>query len=237
MGYSAPEEKDLRKLLVLGAETPALQRIVPILKRADFEVDHSHHGEDALALIGYARYDLILVRYPVVGFSLEQFVGAVRQKDGANEASGVLLLAEPEYVKDVGGFLGHGVNRIVSLDAPIDRLLDAIADLLAVAPRRTLRAMIQLELWVEHSGVKVLTVTENVSASGMLVRGATRFPVGSRLRFELIIPGEPQPIQGEVEVARHADRLREQLEGFGARVLSFFGDDKQRLEEFLKRKG
>lgn len=231
------EDRTLRRLLILGAETPALQRVMPILQRADFEVHHAGRGGEVLDLVGTVAFDLIVARFPIAGLALDDVVKAIRVGGGPCETAGLLLLAEPEHVKEVGGFLGHGINRIVSLDSPVDRLLDAIADLLAIAPRRTLRAVIQLELWVEHDRTRVLTVTENLSPSGMLVRGGRQFPLGSRLRFELVIPGEVRPIQGEVEVARHTDHLRERLDGFGGRILSFFGGDQERLEEFLKRKG
>lgn len=226
----------MRKLLILGTETPALQRVMPILQRADFEVHHAGRGAEAIGLVAHMPFDLLIVRFPLVGVRLDELIAAIRAEDGPCAAAGLLLLAEPDNVKEVGGFLGHGINRIVSLDAPIDRLLDAIADLLAVSPRRTLRALIQLELWVEQGKTKVLTITENLSPTGMLVRGGNQFPVGSRLRFELVIPGEPKPIQGEVEVARHTDTVREQLDGFGGKILSFFDNDKHRLEDFLKRK-
>ena len=124
------------------------------------------------------------------------------------------------------------MNRIVTNDATCDRVLDAIADLIGVAPRHSLRAAVQLELWLRNEGRRMLTVTENLSATGMLIRGGTEFPVGSLLGFELLVPGQ-QPVVGSVVVARHTDRLREQVEGFGGRIISFSGDGQDRLRALL----
>ena len=88
-------------------------------------------------------------------------------------------------------------------------------------------------LWLAQGARRQLTVTENLSATGMLVRGATEFPVGSHLHFELLVPGLVPPILGEVEVARHTDHLRERIEGFGGKIVSFVGDGQARLQSLF----
>jgi hypothetical protein len=44
------------------------------------------------------------------------------------------------------------------------------------------------------------------------------------------------PIAGEVEVARHTDRAREHVEGFGGKIVSFVDDGQQRLRALLDGK-
>jgi len=129
--------------------------------------------------------------------------------------------------------MGRGVNRVVAATAPVDRLLDAIADLLAVKPRRFLRSVIQLDIWVGFGVKRILTVTENVSITGMLVRGGREFAPGTRLHFELLLPHQTPAIRGDLVVVRQSDRVREGVEGFGARVLAFIGDGEARLRAFL----
>jgi CheY-like chemotaxis protein len=225
-----------RELLILGAETPPLRQVMPILRRVDFQVLRLAREDQALELLQGTRFDLIIARYPMGGLRLEDLVESVRAKDSPCRDSGLLVLAHEESLAEVGGFLRRGVNRIVSVDAPPDRLLDAIADLVGVAPRHSLRAVVQFELWVEQGPTRLLTVTENLSATGMLVRGGREFPVGTCLRFRLVLPGQVPPIAGEVEVARHTDRAREHVEGFGGKIVSFVDDGQQRLRALLDGK-
>lgn len=117
----------------------------------------------------------------------------------------------------------------------MDRLLDAIADLLTVAPRRFLRSVVQLDVWVGYGMKRVLSVTENVSVSGMLVRGGKEFEVGSRLFFELLLPSREVPVRGDLTVVRHTDRHREGIEAFGGKVLSYVADGEETLRGFLVR--
>jgi len=222
-----------QKLLIVGGETPAFERVMPILRRASLEVSRAARIEEAMELVSAARYDLIVVRYPVVGAALQELVSTVRAPTSPCLNSGILLLAEPSFEAEVGGLLGRGVNRIIGLDAPSERLLLAVADLLAVPPRRAVRTMVQLEFRLRQGALRALTMTHNLSAAGILVQGGQEFPVGSRVWFELILPGHPAPVCGEAEVIRHVEGADASAESIGVKVLSFADDGHKRLAAFL----
>lgn len=224
----------LRKLLILGAETPALHRVVPLLLRAEFLAHRVGRVDEAVDLLVGTSFDLLIVRFPIAGLSLGGLVQTVRARTSPSRNAGLLLLAEPSFVAEVSAFLGKGVNRVVSLDAPSERLLHAVADLVGVAPRSAVRAVVQLELWVGHASARILTMTQNISQNGMLVRGGLDFPVGSRLSFALTLPGGQHEVQGELEVVRRTDASVEGVEGIGTRFLGFGDHDQERLEAFLR---
>ena len=225
----------MQRVLILGSETPALQRVVPVLPRAELQVQQVTDADEGIGRVRQHRYDLVILRYPFGRLTMQDFVVAVRATASACRNAGVLVLAEPDSVEEASGFLGRGVNRIVSLEVSSDRLLDAIADLLAVTPRLALRAVLQLEVWLERGAHRVLTLTQNVSASGMLVLGGRELPVGSRVGFELVLPGQMPAVCGELEITRHTDSGREHVDGFGARIVSFAGDGGERLRAFLRQ--
>jgi hypothetical protein len=222
-----------RDLLIVGSLTPALRRVMPMLDRAEFRTQYAARGDEAMQLVRSQRFDLIVSRFPLVGAGLSELVRAVRAEGSPCRGAGFLLLAEPEHVADVGTFLSRGIGRIVSLDAPAERLVDAVADLLAVAPRRALRAIVEVRLHVEHGGGQLLALTHNISENGLLLVGAHDLPLGARLSFELSLPGLPSPIRGEAEVVRHTDPTRERVAVVGTRILSFAGDDHERLQAYL----
>jgi hypothetical protein len=223
----------VKRLLLLGAETPALQRVVPLLLRADFEVHRAERPAEVESLVRDRHFDLIIARHPLAGCSLEALVAAVRAHGSASHNAGLLVLAEATSVGPVGALLGRGVNRVVNIDGPSERLLHAVADLVAVSARVNVRAMVQLELWVRHGATRLLTLTENISSTGMLVRGGREFPVSSRLAFELVLPDLEPVIRGEAEVVRHTEEALEHVDGIGTTFATFEDRDHDRLVAFL----
>ncbi len=221
----------MTRVLIVGAETPALQRVVPLLLRADFVLQRVPRADEAAALLQQSPFDLVIVRHPTSGLSVGELVSRIRAAGSPNRHCGVLLLAEAQSAGEVGHLLGRGVNRVVNLEGPSDRLLLAVADMIAVPPRRSVRAVVQLELWVQRGAVRSLALTRNISATGMLVEGGSEFPIGAILRFELTIPGEEAPIRGECEVVRRATEQR--ADGIGVRFRSFEEDGRERLQRLL----
>ena len=226
----------VKRLLLVGGDTPALQRVVPMLLRSDFQIHRVDEAGAALRLLGDSRFDLVIARYPLIDAPLSALVNGIRGSSSPSRAAGLMLLAGPAHVGDLASFLGRGVNRVVSLDGPSDRLLHAVADLVGIAPRRTVRAVVDLELWMRRGAQRLLTLTDNVSASGMLVRGGREFPVGAKVSFELILPDGLAAIHGEAGVIRHTFVGVERLDGIGLAFVTLAGDGEQRLSAFLERR-
>jgi hypothetical protein len=116
------------ELLIIGAETRALEHMAPVLRRVECNVHRIPRADHAAALLQGTRFDLILARYPVEGLTLDEFVAVVRAEGSPCRDSGLLMLVDAGAVAEAGHYLNRGVNRIVADDAPCDRLLDAIAE-------------------------------------------------------------------------------------------------------------
>jgi hypothetical protein len=132
----------VKRLLLLGAETPALQRVVPLLLA---DLGCTVRSARQVDRWSGSTLDLIIARHPLAGCSLEALVAAVRAPGSASHTTGLLVLADATSVGPVGALLGRGVNRVVNIDGPSDRLLHAVADLVAVSSRVNVRAMAQLD--------------------------------------------------------------------------------------------
>ena len=97
-----------------------------------------------------------------------------------------------------------------------------------------LRIPIRLEISVLEASDRdlLMTQTEDVSATGMLVHCRRTYPLGSRARFEMRLPNETEPVRGEAEVARLTERDIDRIQGMGMRFLSFDNGGEAR---FLQR--
>jgi hypothetical protein len=116
-------------------------------------------------------------------------------------------------------------------------MLRVICALLGVAPRAELRVLVKLELELLDAGnQRIVAQTEDISISGMLVASPRLAPVGSRAAFAITLPGDPDPILGEAEVARHTDPGADRVKGMGLKFMSFRNNGKERMQRYLDAK-
>lgn len=223
-----------RHVLILGADAPELERFVPLLRRTGFTVHRSESVEGASMLIQSTAFDLIVVGHPLPGYSLGQLLLSARDRASPNRRSGLLVVAAPGTEDEASILLGRGVNKVVPLSRAPALLLDAVADLLDVAPRVAVRGLVELKLDLEVGSRTVLTRTENLSRTGMLVREALSCSIGTAFRFELLLPNPVELISGSATIVRHADLEREGLRGFGGRFDTLEGDGRTRLVAYLE---
>ncbi len=220
-------------VLLAGPHSPLLEPVIPVLERSGFAVHRAPADPTCVDLFQATPFQLLVLEHPLAGLATEDAVFALRRKESASRNAGLVLLAPDEEAERLAGLLDRGVNRLVRHSEAAE-LMVAVADLLAVAPRRSLRAVVQLEVSLGGRRNKTLVQTVNLSRSGMLIRGTGRhFPVGSLVRFELLLPGQPAPIRGTAEVVRHSQRRWERIEGFGVRFARLEGDGGPRLEQYL----
>lgn len=223
-----------RTMLLLGLEPELVARVLPALEAGGLAVHRPAHLDEALRAFPRTIFDVVVVRHPLAGLSLEHLVQRVRAADSACRDASILVLCEPEEAISLGSLLGRGVNRIVNVHAAGDRLLDAVADLLASPPGPSKRKVAQLDVRLLHGSTWLRTVTQNVSCSGLLVEGGPVIPLGTRLAFELRLPGEDAAVSGTLQVVRRTNPKKEPAEGFGARILKFDPGSEQRLRAFLE---
>ena len=220
-------------VLLIGHESPVLEAVVPLLRRSEFAVHRSPADPGCVELFQATPFHLLVMEHPVTGISTEEVVAALRSTQSASRNAGLVVVVPDEEMESLRHLLGRGVNRLVRLSDAAE-LMMAVADLLAVAPRKSLRAVVQLEVSLAGQRNRTLVQTVNLSRTGMLIRGGGRhFTVGSTIRFELLLPGQPSPIRGTAEVVRLAEWRREHVDGFGVRFQNLDGDGEPRLDQYL----
>jgi DNA-binding NarL/FixJ family response regulator len=223
-------------VLLIGGDGPLLRAAVPLLRRTEFDVHRVAGTSAVLDLLHDTSFELIIIEGNASPVPLSEMVAAVRHNDSLCRHSGLIVIADDGTHSAAQGLLQRGVNRVVPAMASAGELLHAVADLLAVAPRHELRTIVQLEVRMGAMRNRTLAQTANLSLSGMLVRGGLHLAPGTEIDFELMLPGQPQPVRGRATVVRHSTRRRELVDGFGARFFALQGDDHSRLESFLARR-
>jgi CheY-like chemotaxis protein len=222
-----------RHVLLVGALEGGLDRVAPMLQREEFDVHAVEPTEFVLDLVMGTPFELLILGYPMPEIDISELIRAVRHDVSASRSAGLLLLSEPAFLEAAQGLVAVGANRAVSLDWVGSRLWQAVGDLLSVAPRVGMRALVYADVEATDGHNRSLYQTVNVSATGMLLSGAEAFSLGSRFDFVFCLPGEPRPIQGTAEIVRRTNAQLEGTQGIGARFIHLKEDGPYRLERFV----
>jgi uncharacterized protein (TIGR02266 family) len=230
----SPPRPARRSVLVVNADEELFAKIAPLLNREALEVDRFPRAGAALDLVTQVPVDVLIVGYPLPDVGTQELLDVVRRPESPCRRSPLLLLAHRDELEEAKRFIGRGANEAIAVEESAELLQAAVSRLLAVAPRSALRTMVRIVVNIGEGAALELSQTENLSATGMLVRTDEVYPLGSRLSFEFHLGGQGQPIRGEGEVVRQTTAGREQVRGIGVRFLTLERDGLQRLQRFLR---
>lgn len=224
-----------RHVLIVGAEKTAMGRIAPMLRRAEFNVHTAEPSPVVFDLVLGTSFELVLVSYPLRDLDLDAFIEHLRREGSWCQKAAVVLISEPDHLDDALALVDLGINRVISLEWSEGRLHRAIADLLEVAPRISLRVLVHLKIEITDQSRRALYQTVNISRTGMLLRGDDDLDPGTHFSFFFGIPDGRRLVEGTGEVVRRTNPVREGTSGVGVRFIRIAGEGEEQLESFVVR--
>ncbi|MEM1202309.1 MAG: PilZ domain-containing protein [Acidobacteriota bacterium] len=219
-----------RRVLAIGLSAEEFAHIEPCLDHADFEVDRFPSARGALELIAPLPIEVLLVRYPLRGMDLEDFLDAVRRPATMSRHSSLVLLARASRRAEAEQFIGRGANRVVCLETALGHLQGHVAELVRVAPR--LRISFPVRLGEDGGDGGWDCRVCDTSASGALIETQRKPEPGTRISFQLAPPQGPR-VTGSGEVVRHTRPDRGEVDGMGVRFLRFDPGCRAAFRDFL----
>jgi CheY-like chemotaxis protein len=221
-------------VLVVGAKKAGLERVAPMLRRANFSVHTVEPSPFLLDLVLSTAFELVIVTYPLDTLPLDDLIDTIRDAGSACHDAGLLLLAEPELLDDAQSIVDLGANRAICCDWSEARLWQAIGDLMEVAPRIFMRVLMHADIEVKNERNRAIFQTVNMSISGVLLQGSDQLSPGEAFDFLFRLPGGGL-VEGSAEVVRQTNPLREGVNGVGSRFISFRENCQERLSAHIGR--
>jgi hypothetical protein len=223
------------QVVMTRADEETLALAKGAVEDSDIDILMAPWDDNTLELVQNTQFDSIIIGFPGPITALRRFVQCIRSPGSACQRSGVILVSEQRHIDAAQTFVGIGVgiNRAITLQQMKEALVPTILELSSVAPRATLRAPTRVVLHLERRPLRTFCQTENISESGMLLRGFGHYPPGTTIDFEINIPGQPDPIRGRATIARTTNVSLERMEGVGARFSEFRDGDRARLTDYL----
>lgn len=221
------------RVLVVALDDEVSERIAPILRRRDLAVERVASGREAAQRCVASSYDLVVCRYPLPDTVVRSLMEVVRGAGSPCRDTPILALTIPEMRVEAKIQLERGPFRVLSQQERTDVLHEAVAQLLALAPRRSPRVGARLRVDLGSGAGELEGRVVNLSSTGALVDGIETLPVGSRCHFELALPDGSSAISGEAQVVRQSRPSLERVRGVAISFLRFEGDGRERLERGL----
>jgi hypothetical protein len=223
------------QVLMTRTDESTFAKVKDAIRGADIDLQMAPWNDNTLELVQNNSFDAIIIGFPGPITALRRFVQCLRSDGSACQRSGVVLLCEPRHLEAAQTFvgIGAGINRAICAADMNETLAQTLLEISSVAPRSTLRAPTRVVLHLEQRPLRTFCQTENVSETGMLLRGFGHYPPGTTIDFEINIPGQSDPIRGQATIARTTNVSAEMMEGVGARFSDFRDGDRARLTEYL----
>jgi len=221
-------------VLVVGAKKAGLERVAPMLRRAEFSVHSVDPSPFLLDLVLSTAFELVIVTYPMDTLPLDDLIDTIRDQGSACRDAGLLLLAESDHLDDAQAIVDLGANRAICCEWSEARLWRSIGDLMEVAPRIFMRVLMHLDIEIKNQSSRAIFQTVNVSVSGVLLQGSDELSPGETFDFLFRLPGGGL-IEGSAEVVRQTNPLREGVDAIGTRFTNFREQCRERLEQHIDR--
>jgi CheY-like chemotaxis protein len=192
------------KILVVDDDPPTCELITEVLSAAEVNAFSLTDSNAAATRLRKEKFDAVFldVRMPQPdGIELTRQI----RKSGLNVRTPIVMITGEGEQQFLTRAFEVGANFV--LFKPVDR--QALLRLLRVTQgpiererRRFTRVSVRCEVFITLGRERVRCMTVDLSASGMLVQGDCRFPVGSRIEFHLNLGSNNRMVRGVACVVR-----------------------------------
>ena len=219
------------RVLTVLSDPELWARLQGILSRRQVEVNRVPSGAGALILTGNLRYDLIIIQHPLPDLSLDDLLVSIRTLDSTSTNSPVVVLVDPALKPAEAPTREGDLVKILPSDVAEGDFNSVMSNLLGVAARFAARVMVQIEVGLDSGISSRLYQAENLSETGVLLRGGQHIPIDTPVRFEFNLPNEVDPIAGIGLVVRHTS-MTETTPGIALQFADLGADHLRRLRRY-----
>lgn len=220
-------------VLFVGPEKTAHAVLSPLWAELGLGRHHSSSAEAALEIVrNGGSPGAIFVSYPLWDSSLDDLLLALERVLQDERPGPIVVLAPAASLFEVAGLEDRGVT-VLAEDKEPEELRAVIKNLLVRTLRAHPRTIVRMAVEVGAGQILRICQTEDLSASGMLIRTSEEFPLGSAVNLEFSLLEDEEPIRCAARVVRFTQPDVEKARGMGVHFLSFEENGQQRLEDFL----
>jgi CheY-like chemotaxis protein len=212
-----------------------LEREQSFLNRSGIKIFTTTTNEEALALHRSERVDLIIAYLNMPAMAGETLCARIRDDDQLRRVSILLVCPANAAAASEELCMQCGANSFITLPIRTAVLLQEAYHLLHVAPRKSFRIPMKVNLEGVSKGKSFAGLVENISTSGLLFRAAAILNEGDSVRCSFSLPGSAK-INLRAEIVRSLEEEGEvDAHFYGVRFVNP-GDDVVSAIEILQER-
>ena len=223
----------MQKILIAQELKPLLTYRREYLDRGDITIFTAATNDELLKIHIEENVNIIVTKRDLPGASSETIFNIIRQGKQLKDALVIMACEDDVFLRERCGRWGaHAV-----LTMPVDPALlhSKVREFLNVAPRQSYRVVLNVTLEGKFKNRQFLCHTENLSATGVLIRTGQILSQGDIIACSLFLPNGTK-IRANGEVARVIAQnpgAKENL--YGIRYTDLAGDIRSAIELFVDK--
>ncbi len=211
----------------------ALEKEQSFLNRSGIKTFTTVTNEEALALHKSEKADLIVSYLNMPGMKGDTLCSLIREDGELREVSIILIC--PRHMVDDERCIQCGANSFITMPIQIAVLLEEAYQLLNIAPRRSCRIPIRINIEGTSKEKPFEGLVEDISTSGMLFRSETALNEGDSVRCSFSLVGLAK-MNVRAEIVRTIEKKSElDTPLYGARFVDPDFDVVSAIEALQKR--
>jgi CheY-like chemotaxis protein len=222
------------KRAIIAADVKAILAKEPnVLDRADIRILTVSSNEQALALHRAEKADLIIVNLDSPEMTGEMLCSLIREDKELCKVSIIIVSSNTE--SDTKRCLQCRANA--SLTSPPDSaiLLGEMHKLLHIAPRRSLRVPLSIQIHIVSKGTPSIAYSENISLSGMLLYSEAPLFKGDAITCSFYLPDSTH-MKVNAEVIRILEKETEHdTNYYGVKFIDLSTECRSAIEAFVEK--
>ena len=171
------------------------------LSRRGHALLEAHTGSQGLKLAREHHPHLILFPTNLGDLDGAAFCKAIREDPGTRHAS-LLLVVSNDSDEAVRRVMQAGANDFLTMPLRHWDLDHKLSIFLNIETRKTVRILVQTQVYTPVNRGFLLGTSINVSASGLLLESHAVFAEGASMHLRFFLPGIPKQIDAEARVVR-----------------------------------
>lgn len=189
----------MKKVLIANSLKDLVMEKNSYLDRADIRIFTAATNDDVLSLHRAKKVNLIITQLDLPGIKIEELFTIIRMSKYLRKVSVIIIckdnLANRELCKKCGA------NAVLTI--PVDTVLlnMKVQQFLTVAPRESYRAALAVGIEGKFKNRPLPFWTENISASGMLIKSEEPLAKNAGIYFSFFLP-DGTHVNGYGEIIR-----------------------------------